>query len=127
MDYRCADINEFVAALASDVAVRDFDPHWRLQYRQVCAGDVDLTLVGFQEELDVSLRSIARRVFGDEDIAIFDVREHFRHNVSKSGALKQSLTSESLALLQDAYAEDFAFYAREWARMHPELQEAVAG
>jgi hypothetical protein len=118
-DYRWPDINEFVAALASDVAVRDFDPHWRLQYRQVCAGEVDLTLIGFQEELDVSLRRIAKLVFGDEDIAIFDVRQHFRHNVSKSSQHREALTPQSLALLHEAYAEDFAFYAREWARAHP--------
>ncbi len=117
-DYRWQDINEFVAALASDVAVRDLDPHWRLQYRQVCAEHVDMTLVGFQEELDVSLRRIAHLVFGDADIEIFDVREHFRHNVSKSAMHKQSLTPGSLALLQQAYGEDFKFYGREWARMH---------
>ena len=46
-DHPWPDINEFVAALASDEAVRDFDPHWRLQYRQVCAANVDMTFVGF--------------------------------------------------------------------------------
>lgn len=119
-DYRWPDINEFVAALASDNAVRDLDPHWRLQYGQVCAGEVELTLIGFQEELDLSLREFSKRVFGDEDIEIFDVRQHFRHNVSKSAVHKQSLTEESLALLRRTYAEDFDFYAREWARAHPE-------
>ncbi|HWA90309.1 MAG TPA: sulfotransferase family 2 domain-containing protein [Rhizomicrobium sp.] len=118
--YRWPDINEFVAALASNVEVRDFDPHWRLQYRQVCAADVDLTLIGFQEELDVSLRKFARLVFGDAEIDIFDVRSHFKHNVSKSRVLMQSLTPASLALLKRTYAEDFEFYAREWARAHPD-------
>lgn len=112
------DINEFVAALAADEAVRDLDPHWRLQYRQVCAADVDLGFVGFQEELETSLRKLARRVFGDDDLEIFDVREHFPHNVSKSEAQRERLTPQSLRLIAKAYAEDFAFYAREWARMH---------
>lgn len=104
--------------------MRDFDPHWRLQYNQVAAGRVELTLVGFQEELDASLRKIARAVFGDGDIEIFDARAHFRHNVSKSQVLLQSLTPQSLRLLREAYAEDFAFYAREWARMHPDAPPA---
>lgn len=118
-EYHWADINEFVAALASDIAVRDFDPHWRLQYRQVCAADVDMTLVGFQEELDDSLRKFARLVFGGDDIEIFDVRQRFPKNMTGSSELKQSLTPQSLRLIGQAYAEDFAFYDREWARMHP--------
>lgn len=123
-DYRWPDINEFVAALASDEAVRDFDPHWRLQYNQVAAAQIDLTLVGFQEELDVSLRRFARLVFGDDDIEIFDARAHFKHNVSKSRVLIEALTPRSLDLLREAYAEDFAFYGREWARMHPDAPAA---
>ncbi|HEY1836995.1 MAG TPA: sulfotransferase family 2 domain-containing protein [Rhizomicrobium sp.] len=117
--YKWPDINEFVAVLASDNAIRDFDPHWRLQYHQVCAEDADLTLVGFQEELELSLRQFSRLVFGDEEIEIFDARAHFRQNVSRSSAQREALTPKSLQLLERAYAEDFAFYAREWARAHP--------
>jgi sulfotransferase famil protein len=118
-DYAWPDINEFVAALASDTAIRDFDPHWRSQYLQVGAAHVDMTLVGFQEELEAGLRKFARLVFGAENIEIFDAREHFRHNVSKSAVSMDSLTPESLRLLHEAYAEDFSLYRREWARMHP--------
>jgi hypothetical protein len=112
------DINAFVAALASDTAIRDLDPHWRLQYRQVCAADVQMTLVGFQEELDLGLRKFARRVFGNDEIEIFDVREHFTKNISESGAAMRVLTPQSRRLLQETYATDFEFYRREWARMH---------
>ena len=125
-------INEFVAAITSDNKIRDFDPHWRLQYLQVGAAKVDMTLVGFQEELDVSLRKFSRQVFGDEDIEIFDARDHFRQNISRGKLLAQTLTPESLRLLREAYAEDFEFYRREWMRMHPGAealpqQEALAG
>jgi hypothetical protein len=112
------DINEFVAALASDWAIRDLDPHWRLQYRQVCAADVQMTLVGFQEELESGLRKFGRLVFGDEGIEIFDVRNHFTKNISESGRVVKALTSLSHRLLEEAYAVDFAFYRSEWARMH---------
>lgn len=125
VDYRWPDINEFVAALASDNAIRDSDPHWRLQYDQVCAEDVDLTFVGFQEELEVSLRKIGQIVFGDPDIEIFDVRSHFPLNQTHSAARVQLLTPESLALLRTAYAADFEFYRREWARMHPDVPQSV--
>jgi hypothetical protein len=119
LDYRWPDINEFVAVLASDNAIRDLDPHWRLQYRQVCAEDADLTMIGFQEELALSLQKFSLQVFGDADIALFDARAHFRQNVSRSGVQREALTPESLTLLSRAYAEDFTFYAREWARAHP--------
>jgi hypothetical protein len=112
------DINAFVAALASDPAIRDLDPHWRLQYRQVCAADVSMTLVGFQEELETSLRKLARLVFGDDNLEIFDVRKHFTKNISQSGAAMQALTPQSHRLLLETYAIDFEFYRHEWARMH---------
>jgi hypothetical protein len=121
VDHPWPDINEFVAALAADEAVRDLDPHWRRQYRQVCAADVDMAFVSFQEELEASLRKIARLLFGDDELEIFDVREHFRHNVSNSETQRERLTTQSLRLIEQAYEADFAFYTREWARMHPEL------
>jgi hypothetical protein len=117
-DYSWPDINEFASALASDDAVRDLDPLWRLQYRQVCAGDVAHTFVGFQEDLEAGLRKVAGMVFGDDVLDIFDVREHFRHNVSKSEMQKQLLTPDSLRSIRQAYAADFEFYAREKARTH---------
>ena len=119
------DINEWVAVVTSDPQIRDFDPHWRLQYNQVCGADLEFTVVGFQEELDASLRRFSRRVFGDEDIEIFDARQHFKQNVSRSDWQVQSLTPDSLALLRAAYAEDFAFYEREWRRMHPDDGESA--
>ncbi len=116
--YTWPDINEFAEALASDVAIRDLDPHWRLQYRQVCAAQIAFTVVGFQEELDLGLRKFARLVFGDEKIEIFDVRNHFKQNISKGSAFLRSLRPESLLRLQESYAADIDFYKREWARMH---------
>ncbi len=123
---RWSDINEFVQVVASEPEVRDFDPHWRLQSRNVFAGQVDLSLVGFQEELEASLRRFSARVFGTADIEIFDTRTHFPKNLTNSAVLKPLLTPQSLDLLASAYAEDFALYRQEWARMHDASPETPA-
>ncbi|HEY1707533.1 MAG TPA: sulfotransferase family 2 domain-containing protein [Rhizomicrobium sp.] len=107
-------VNEFAEAIASDMALRDFDEHWRLQFRQVCGALVDFTTIGFQETLDADLQSFARSVFGTS-IDICDVRQLFPKNRSGGDAMAQ-LSPRSRQLLLTAYADDAEFYRREWAR-----------
>jgi Sulfotransferase family len=111
------DVNAFVEAIASDNALRDSDEHWRLQFKQVCGALVDFTLVGFQEELDPFLQSVARRVFGMERIEVFDAREAFPRNRSDTGPAHAALSPQSRRLLLRAYADDTVFYRTERARM----------
>jgi sulfotransferase famil protein len=115
------DVNAFVEAIASDHALRDSDEHWRLQFKQVCGALVDFTMVGFQEELEPFLRSVARRVFKTDEIDIFDARDSFPTNRSDSRAAREQLTPRSRALLLRAYADDVVFYRTEKARMAESL------
>jgi hypothetical protein len=111
------DIDEFVATIASDAALRDCDEHWRLQFKQVCGALVDHTIVGFQENLEASLLLFAQTVFGADRIDIYDVREAFPHNRSDGARLQSGLSPKSRELLLEAYADDVEFYRAERMRM----------
>src|SRR5262249_44223860 len=101
-------LEAFVEAIASDTTLRDFDEHWRLQFKQVCGALVDFSIVGFQETLDTDLQSFARTVFGS-DIEICDVRQLFPKNRSGSDAMAQ-LSPRGRQSLLTAYADDVEFY-----------------
>ncbi len=100
------DIDEFVATITSDAALRDCDEHWRLQFKQVCGALVDHTIVGFQENLEASLLVFAQTVFGADRIDIYDVRKAFPHNRSDGARLQSGLSPKSRELLLKAYADD---------------------
>jgi len=99
-------LESFVDLVTSDDAVRDFNPHWRLQREQVAFDHVDFSFIGRHETLQESFPNLIARLFPDQQVAIFDSRHAFGRKTNAS-LVAQDLPAALRARIEASYAPDF--------------------
>lgn len=87
-----------------DEEVRELDPHWRLQRRQICFDVVDYGFIGDHNHFARDFDLIARRIFG-APIEVFDTRTAFNRFTRPSDV---EVTEQIRRDVEVAYAEDYA-------------------
>jgi hypothetical protein len=100
-------VKQFAHMIAHDDGLRDVDEHWRLQKLQICYDLVPDMCFGRQESLEVDVRRILGRIFG-EGYVFFDAPRFNARNASRSAEIRGMLDDEDLANIRIAYAEDYA-------------------
>lgn len=105
---------DFARLCADDPAVRDFDPHWRLQRRQIAFDLVPYSFVGHHESWSRDFAAITAAIFG-APVQEVDTRAAFGHFTD--AARKPVVTDAATrALVERAYAQDYAMLEEIAAR-----------
>lgn len=107
-------IEEFGEMCATDSAIRDFDPHWRLQRDQIAWGLIDYTFIGDHARFGADFSALLQRLFGQE-VEIFDTRAAF-NRFTKAGSSSREVSPGLLKNIQSAYAADFEMLSEIEAR-----------
>lgn len=97
-------LQTFAAMVREDEDVRELDPHWRLQRRQICFDVVDYGFIGDHNHFARDFDLIARRIFG-APIEVFDTRTAFNRFTRPSDV---EVTEQVRRDVEVAYAEDYA-------------------
>lgn len=98
-------IEEFASEVLRDPEVRDFDPHWRLQRRQISFDVVNHDFIGHQESWAEDFAALTTRLFG-APASVFDTREKF-HKFKKSRTHVDEVGPALRRDIEAAYAADF--------------------
>lgn len=108
-------LDSFAALCRDDPEIRDFDPHWQLQRRQIAFDLMNYSFVGSQENWGEQFAAVSRRIFDGETIPVFDTRAAFGRETSARTAARE-ISAETRRAIEEAYAEDY--------RMLDEIREA---
>lgn len=95
---------EFATLVRADDSVRELDPHWRLQRRQIGFDAVNYGFIGDHADFARDFDLIASRIFG-APIPVFDTREAFGRFTRPSDV---EITDQIREDVSVAYAEDYA-------------------
>lgn len=102
---RESSLEEFAELCATDPAVRDFDPHWQPQRRQIAFDLVDYGFIGDQRRFSEDFALVLRRLFG-RDVEIFDSRKAFSKSTG-AAEVAISLSADFQRTVEQTYAQDF--------------------
>ncbi|WP_325063276.1 sulfotransferase family 2 domain-containing protein [Halovulum marinum] len=97
-------LQDFAALVRADETVRELDPHWRLQRRQIGFDVVDFGFIGDHAAFARDFELIARRIFG-APVEVFDTRTAFGRFTRPSDV---EVTEQVRRDVAAAYAEDYA-------------------
>lgn len=111
---RESSLEEFAELCASDPFIREFDPHWQPQRRQIAFDLVDYGFIGDHSRFEEQFAGVLRRLFRRE-VEIFDSRKSFSR---PTGAAKVAtgLSARFRQNIETAYAQDFEMIAEIEAR-----------
>jgi len=96
----------FARLCAESETVRELDPHWRLQRREISFDQVPYSFIGNQARWAGDFALVSGRIFG-APVEVFDVRKIFRRS-STARELAASLSGRTRRRIEQAYAADFA-------------------
>ncbi|WP_112321568.1 sulfotransferase family 2 domain-containing protein [Oceanibium sediminis] len=102
-------IEEFADLCANNPVVRDFDPHWQLQRKQIAYDLIDFSYLGDHKQYGTDFPVILQRLFG-KPVEIFDSRVAFKR-FTKAGAKAEAVSDELRRKIEHAYAADYEMLA----------------
>jgi len=107
-------IEAFAGEAKRNPEVRDFDPHWRLQRRQIGFDLVGYDFIGHQESWAEDFAALTTRLWG-VPAPVFDTRARF-HKFKKSRTHVDEVGPALRRDIEAAYAEDFEMLEQIRAR-----------
>ncbi len=103
-------LEEFGELCAADPAIRDFDPHWKLQRTQIAYDHVDYGFLGEHHRFAEDFAKISARIFDGDVVPVFDTRTEFQR-VTTAKKVAQTVSDSLRRNIEAAYAADFDMLA----------------
>lgn len=103
-------LEEFGEMCAADPAIRDFDPHWKLQRTQIAYDHVDYGFLGEHHRFAEDFAKVSARIFDGDVVPVFDTRAEFQR-VTTAKKVARTVSNSLRRDIETAYAADFEMLA----------------